>query len=60
MVVFCIFAALLLVLPALLCCFMGGWFMLAGCLALVCWLHIGWWVVEVWWQWREKNDDDYV
>lgn len=36
----------LLVLPALLCLWMGGPLLLVGVLALVTWCQLGWWVAE--------------
>ena len=52
----------LLILPALLCCWAGGWLLLFGLAALASWLWLGWLIFMAWWGWRrhEAGDDDYA
>lgn len=55
-----VITAVLLMLPAVLCCWAGGVMLLFGVLALVSWLQLGWWVLEEVLRWRRQSGDEYV
>lgn len=45
MPVIVLLAVLLLILPALLCCWMGGWLLAVGLLSLAVWLGLVCWLL---------------
>lgn len=55
-----IVSAVLLILPAVLCCLAGGWLLLFGVLALFCWLQLGWWVAEEAVRYLRRQPDEYI
>lgn len=55
-----ILSAALMILPAVLCCFLGGVWLLFGILALFCWLQIGWWTAEEAIRCLSRRYDEYV
>ncbi len=50
----------LMILPAILCCFAGGWLLLFGVTALIAWLQIGWWIIEEGKACLKHHGDEYV